>query len=318
MAVGIFSQDALRRLPFVTDLVIQLIALELLIIWIYFVRFYIQSYLDENFNIQIKSMANQYGIGTWVASSSVLAILFSTELPSWNIVIWFLALFAFIIWLIYLKWLFIDFFLVLLKYKNIHTGIILLSTVSIQSIVLLAHSLLTHQFPILINQMLIILGCLFYLIGIFIIVRYHINIKFKYLILNWSNTNSIIHGALSITGLASVLTNSIDHGFIIFIWILATCLFFLIEGISLVKMTYRIKLYGCLNGIVRYDLSQWARIFTYGMYYAFTLSIFNINLIQNIIVIKVVNYGQYIVFGILLAEIILFYKDRFRAVLNIR
>ncbi|VVC77051.1 hypothetical protein AQUSIP_23780 [Aquicella siphonis] len=305
MTIGVFSLDALKQLPFSNKLISQLITLELFIIWLHLVRFYIGSYLDGNFSYFIKSITNQFGIGTWVAGCSVLAILFLAELPSWHIIIWVIALLAFAIWLFYLKLVFANGALLLYKKKKICNGVILLSAVSTQSIVLLINSL-SHKIPIFINQILIIFGYFFYLIGIVMISRFFLSIKFKRLILGWSNTNSIIHGALSITGLASTLTYSINDKIIIYTWLSATCLFVLVEGISLIKVIYQIRIAGWKGGIFVYKVSQWSRIFTYCMYYTFTFSILNYHLLETSATIAISQYGQYVVLGFLLVEIILF------------
>ena len=161
------------------------------------------------------------------------------------------------------------------------------------------------------NEALILLGCLFYLMGLSIVVRHYLGMKFSSMILNWSNANCIIHGALSITGLASLLTHALPDSIIIFIWIITTGLLVIVEGLSFVKLMQRIKNYGLLKGVFVYDISQWTRNFTYGMYYAFTLVLSENNLSSNGIVDLVIQYGQYLVFGLLVIEIIIFFSDKF-------
>jgi len=310
MAIGIFSLDTLQQLPFVNPFISQLISVELFVIWLYLVQFYINSYLSGSFNTYIKSLSNQFGIGTWVAGCSVLGILLITEMPSWYIIIWTVALLAFVIWLFYLKIILVNLMRIVKKQKQIHTGIILLSTVSTQSIVLLFDALSILRIPVLINQTLIICGYLFYIIGMLIIARHYLSIKLKRVILSWSSSNSIIHGALSITGLASTLTRVMSEHIIVYTWLLATCFFILVETISLIKLSYRIKLTGWKQGVFIYDLSQWSRIFTYGMYYAFTLSIVNHHLFDHFVAGMIAQYGQYVVFLLLLFEVILFLYTR--------
>lgn len=304
MAIGIFSLFALHRLPFTTVFLERLLALELFIIWLYLALFYLKNNLN---GILIQSREDQFGIGTWVAGSSVLAISCYIELL-WISVSWMLLLIASVIWIIYLRLLYIN-LLEMLHNKFKVTGIILLSTVSTQSIVILLNIVLAQRIPILINQILISFGYVLYFIGIFIFLSYFISEKIKKSILNWSNTNSIIHGALSITGLAGLVTNSINFKLIIATWVAASTLFVCIEGISLIYLLNRIKSFGWSKGIFIYDTSQWSRIFTYGMYYAFTLSLFKEELFKNKIINFVVLYGQYIVFGILLLEIFLWLKS---------
>jgi hypothetical protein len=309
MAIGIFSLFALTRLPFSTVSMERFVALELLIIGMYLVGSGIKKY---RMGILMLSPEDQFGIGTWVAGSSILAILFSNMLPTWKVVIWILALLAFFIWLIYLGWLCINLSKMLAKRIKNQTGIILLSTVSTQSIVILLNTIFKNLVPIVINQTIILIGVLFYSVGIFIIVRSFIQTRIKNLIINWSNTNSIIHGALSITGLASIVTHSVNNKLIIATWIVASWLFVLVEAISVIRIFYRIKTLGWIKGVFVYDITQWARIFTYGMYYAFTISVFREVLFKNEIMNIVVLYGQYIVLSILLIEIILFLQSAIR------
>ncbi len=85
----------------------------------------------------------------------------------------------------------------------------------------------------------------------------------------------------------------------------------LVEGISVVKMLKRIQVGGLLRGILKYNISQWTRNFTYGMYYAFSLSLFENKLLKNIFLDLVVSYGQYIVLIFLTIEIFIFFRNKF-------
>lgn len=111
-------------------------------------------------------------------------------------------------------------------------------------------------------QMLIVLGYLFYLTGLFIIGRYLLQIQWKRIVLGWNSTNSIIHGALSISGLAAATTEIMPEEIIIGTWFLATVFLLLVEGISVIKGLYRLRIAGFTQGILVYDVSQWARVFT--------------------------------------------------------
>jgi hypothetical protein len=214
------------------------------------------------------------------------------------------------IWLVYLRLIFRNILSNGFNSIRVSTGIILLPTVSTQSIALLMNSFFIGQVTPYVNQSLIILGYLFYVIGFIVIIKYYFTIKLKRLLLSWSNTNSILHGALSISGLASLESGCINDNLIILTWFLATSLFLLVEGISLIKLYYRIRFAGIMRGAFLYDVSQWSRNFTYGMYYAFTLSISEHYLLINFIIHNVSQYGQYLVLFMLLIEIIIYLRDK--------
>ncbi len=308
MAIGIAGFDVLPQLQFVTPLVRQLIILELFIIGLYLICFFIKHTIEGGFNLFTARAINQFGIGTWVAGSSILAILFLQELPLWHSVIWAWALCALIIWPIYIGISFINLRHIFFKKIKLHTGNILLLTVSTQALALITHRLFAP--PLLITQLLIILGYLFYITGIIIIGKHLISCSKKRSFLGWSNGNSIIHGALSISGLASTDTQAFDAKVILSTWILATGLLFFVEGMGLIKMYYRIKIAGFIEGIFVYNLSQWTRIFTLGMYYSFSLALYKQNGYTNFIIDNVVMYGKYIVLIILLFEIFIFLQDK--------
>ncbi|MCE0722019.1 MULTISPECIES: hypothetical protein [Legionella] len=75
-------------------------------------------------------------------------------------------------------------------------------------------------------------------------------------------------------------------------------------------MYYRIKIAGFIRGIFVYNLSQWTRIFTLGMYYSFSLALYKQNGYANFIMDNVVMYGKYIVLMILLFEVFIFLQDK--------
>ncbi|CAM2736188.1 Uncharacterised protein [Legionella steigerwaltii] len=310
MAIGIVLFDVLPQFQCVTPLLRQLIILELLIIGFYLMCSFVKCSVEGHFNLFTASAINQFGIGTWVAGSSILALLFLQEFPSWYLVIWTFAFCALIIWPIYIIISLINLQRIFSKKIKLHTGNILLLTVSTQALALLTHSLFAPVIPMLISQVLIILGYLFYIIGFILIGRYLLACSKKRLFLGWSNGNSILHGALSISGLASTVTHALDDKIILNTWIFATSLLFLVEGMGLIKMYHRIKIVGFIQGIFVYNLSQWTRIFTLGMYYSFSFALYKQNVYADIIINTVIMNGKYIVLIILLFEVFLFLQDK--------
>jgi hypothetical protein len=311
MAIGIFSLYALQKMPFTTQVLTQLIALELLIIWLYLIGNYIKQYLGGYFTKICKSKLSQFEIGTWVTGSSLLAILFFHTFPSLSFVVWISATLAWITWLVYMAMSSYNLWLIISNKLKLHIGIILLPTVSTKSIVLLTYSLFTTTVSLLAYQMLIVLSYLFYLIGLFIIVKHRLIYPHRNLILSWNNTNSIIHGALSFSGLVSIYTHAFNDIDIFSTWVLATSFFILNEGISFIKCIYRLKLAGFFRGILVYHGSQWTRVFTFGMYYAFNLTLLESHLVTNLFIKQIVHHGQYGVLAILLFELFNYFYNQF-------
>jgi hypothetical protein len=88
---------------------------------------------------------------------------------------------------------------------------------------------------------------------------------------DWDNTNCIIHGAMAITGNAAVRSGVLPTGLVIGIWVWTAVMFVLVEGIEIGRLVVRVREYGWGRGIFSYNVSQWARNFTFGMFYIFTL-----------------------------------------------
>ncbi|ARG98457.1 hypothetical protein [Legionella micdadei] len=313
MAIGIFSFDALQQLSFCTHKFSQVVTLELLIIWLYLASSYINQYLQGSFNVTIKCKVSQFGIGTWVAGSSILAMLIFRDFSCYHFVAWMCAFLAFIIWLIYLILAVSNLWLIVVRQSTVHIGIILLATVSTQSIALLTYFLFATSIGFFAYQMLIVLGYLFYLTGLFIIGRYLLQIQWKRIVLGWNSTNSIIHGALSISGLAAATTEIMPEEIIIGTWFLATVFLLLVEGISVIKGLYRLRIAGFTQGILVYDVSQWARVFTFGMYYTFNLSLIGHHVYTNCFIKEITHYGQYGVAVILLFELVNYFNHVMKA-----
>lgn len=304
MAIGIFSFDALLKLPLVSRGFTQLVTLELLIVWLLLVKNYLNQSLHGGFKCLINHTAGQFGIGTWVAGSSILALLFFRDFTCYRFIAWLCAFLAFIIWLPYLALSVCNLWLIVTRQRKVHIGIMLLATVSTQSIVLLTYFMFATTIPRLAYQAVIVLGYFLYFTGLFIIVRYLLYSRLSRIILGWHSTNSILHGALSISGLAAATTKVISDQLIIGTWFLATGFLLLVEGISVIKGIYRFRRAGFTEGILVYDVSQWARVFTLGMYYTFNLSLITHQVYVNPLIQWVAYYGQYGVLGIVLFELV--------------
>jgi hypothetical protein len=196
-------------------------------------------------------------------------------------------------------------------------GVLLLSTVSTQSLVIVWKAAFgTSFFYRLAAPWMILLGVLFYLVSFYLILRrYAHEGKAIDLDKGWFNTNCIIHGAMSITGLASAVCGVVSANLILLIWLWVICWFVVVEAVEIARAVKRIRLYGFVDGLLIYDPTQWSRNFTFGMLYAFTL---NFDLAKSVAADSflqslhdgLLHYYAWVVLVLLLSEILVFFRDR--------
>src|SRR5699024_1674835 len=165
-----------------------------------------------------------------------------------------------------------------------------------------------------INTTLIGIGFIFYRLStINIMNRYMLSICS--LVNNLKAHNCIIHEALSIIRSGAVISQTFIYNQLLLFWIIVILTFVVHEIIEIIRGTRRIKTYGWKEGLAVYHPSQWSRIFTFCMFYTFTLK-FNANfdiqtpwigLSQQIIL----DYGKWVIAGLLLIEIGLFFRSLF-------
>lgn len=204
-----------------------------------------------------------FAIGTWVAGinvwSTVIAPISHETAMAANAVGWAL-------WVLYMIWLMKMVFHTEQRMK-VH-GVIFLTTVATQSVVVSTSVIYPDASQLLrvllaLNIFGVVLYCIhFYMIWIMNGVKYQLE--------NWVPPNNITHGALSITILATELIaiNNPDVPYlktaISITWIIAACLFlivFLIELSKLLKTP---------TAILTFQMPNYARNFTYGMFFACT------------------------------------------------
>lgn len=198
-------------------------------------------------------------------------------------------------------------------------GTVLLPTISTQAVVIAASSLFAGRLSSTLVA-IIVLGCALYAFGVLMIAwRYVFGGRWS-LADDWHNTNCILHGAMSITGLASVQSGGVSAGWILLMWLWSAAMLALVESVETARLVARVQAYGFGRWVFSYHVSQWSRNFTFGMFYAFTLSLGQspaatllgevpgpLEFIQQLIA----SYGQYVVLLFLLLEIVLAISRRF-------
>ncbi|HLR07726.1 MAG TPA: hypothetical protein VK136_00485 [Bacillota bacterium] len=271
MANGIFLIGAVKEFPLLDHRFGIYLAFLLLVTWIViYTRLSIQ-FVHRDFLIPfLKHPVNSFAMGTWIAGVSVLCNVFLRYFPTilpMTQAMGILNTCLFIPFLIVCIYHFRQLFLSQHS-ANVH-GIVLLSTVGTQSIIVLLNNVF-FELPKAISSSVIMLGIVFYFLGLVLIIKRYAGQQGWTLADDWANTNCIIHGALSITGLAIVSSNTYSPLFVVVLWVLIFSLIVVVETLEVIRAMQRIKLYGWRNGVFHYHVSQWSRNFTFGMFYAFT------------------------------------------------
>ena len=315
MAIGIFVLGALQRLPVPVATLTQLLTLEGLIVWAYIAASYVRSYFRGTFHNHTDDPVGCFAVGTWVAGTAVLARLIAIVLPVWRPLVLALAVLTLLVWLWYLVLITRRYRIILDSPSRLHTtGRVLLATVSTQSLVLLIEQLFPGQVPVVLAAGLIWLGYLFYGLGFVLILQRYLRQAHWRLADDWDNTNCILHGAMSITVLAALESRALPDSLILATWLWVLAMFVVVEGIEIARLVARVRAYGWRRAVATYQVSQWARNFTFGMFYAATvrlsvlldgtagLGIAGLTTLQA----GIIAWGQYVVLILLLIEISLF------------
>lgn len=316
MANGIFLIGAVKEFPILDHQLGVFLAFILLITWVIIYTKLSIQFVHRDFLIPfLKHPVNSFAIGTWIAGVSVLCNVFLKYFPeilpvtqAMGILNTFLFLFFLINCLYNFKQLFFDH-----QHFPVH-GVVLLSTVGTQSIIVLLNNVF-FELPKVISSTTIILGIVFYIIGLLLIIKRYIWQKGWTLTDDWANTNCIIHGALSITGLAIVSSNTFSTQLTVILWIIIFALIIFVETIEVLRAIKRINLYGWKKGIFSYHVTQWSRNFTFGMFYAFTSVMYaNPNYLLphwlNNFIVGFMPVWAWIVLLVLLGEIAIFIRYR--------
>jgi hypothetical protein len=311
MAFGIIIQGVLFRFfgqDFFYSSVGKTLTIVTVSLWIGYITSFVISFTKKIFStMHFADPNNRFTIGTWIAATSICGILLYEQFPILAIYIKALFFLNAVGWVLYCG-VSCKTFITLnsSSHKNNIHGVVLLPTVATQSIVVFMNILFSGALNA-INLILIVMGACFYLCSCYFIVR-------RYLLTtwsiedNWNNTNCIFHGAISITGLATIMSNTIKPSISLFIWIGAVTVFVIVEVIECYRLYKRIKLYGLKRGAFIFDISQWSRIFTFAMLYTFTSYIepnqMGVLYVQKFIII----FGSWFILALLFMELTLFIR----------
>ncbi|MCR8849833.1 hypothetical protein NQ095_15545 [Rossellomorea sp. SC111] len=273
MAIGIFLYAAIDAFTWVNHITAKILSVSLIVLTAIIYKSLIKQLLTKSDRILLLTKpVPSFVMGSWIAGISVLSNVIVKYFPDMSVAVQAVMLLNTLMWLGFMASC-VCRFKELLKRPAAHPihGVVLLSTVATQSVVIFWVKL----YPSLPEGLLIgaiSLGAFYYLIGIkLMIVRYGRGSRWT-LIDDWPSTNCIIHGALSITGLAIVSSEMLSGRIIMIFWLFVFFLLIGVEWLEMVRAVKRIQKLGWKKGIFTYHISQWSRNFTFGMFYAFTIT----------------------------------------------
>lgn len=317
MAIGIFGLAALQQMPAAQGPVTQALAIGLLVAWALLASRYAAAWLERRFQDYTRPPIGAFAIGSWVAATAVLLRLILLGVPEWRPLSLALGLLALAVWLWFLK--------IVLEHlrtvvgdasRVLVPGVVLLPAVSTQALALAALELFPGRPSLVLAGAGIALGAIMYLVGAALVAWSHLRVEGWSLADDWDNTNCILHGAMSITGLAAVAWGIGPPALAVALWLYVFAVFVAVEAIEVARLLARVRLYGWRRGAFAYRVTQWSRNFTFGMFYAFTLALSQtpafageppwMQTIQS----PILDYGPHMVLAFLLVEIALWLDSR--------
>ncbi len=323
MGIGIFINGAIVQFAFLNKELAPSLTLILFLLLLFIAGSYGMDVVKrELFQAHFANPVGSFAVGTWIAGTSVCGIALCQRQPGWKPFVQLLVIGNIGLWFYFVIHAVQNFyrFLTTESWRKVH-GVLLLSTVSTQSLVIVWKAAFgTSVFYRLAAPWIILLGVLFYIISFSLIARrYASEGRSIDLDKSWFNTNCIIHGAMSITGLASAVSGVVPADLILLVWLWVLFWFIIVEIIETARAIKRTRLYGFVDGLLVYDPTQWSRNFTFGMLYAFTLN-FDISqstaansFLRPLHGAMIRNFA-WVVLVLLLLEIVVFFRDRLTTV----
>jgi len=319
MATGIFLIGTFAQFPTIDNTVGTVFAILLSLTGIAVYGQLLRQLAQPAFRKQLLgNPMNPFLFGTWIAGASMLCLVMLKYFPGFLVFARCFTVLLLCCWGAYLLLVLSCFKKLLMRPKNllIH-GVVLLAAVATQSMVILV----SHTFsplPSWFLQIWIGCGMLLYAIGLLLIIcAFHLH-KTWNLVHDWKNTNCIIHGGLSITGLAMLTTNAFSSQFILCCWCLATLLLILIEMVEVWRGLLRFIKFGLQRGLLTYDTTQWSRNFTFGMFFAFSHAMLlqiddSVSVYVTIIIEQFLSVWTYVVLFLLILELYLAFRSHFQS-----
>lgn len=303
MALAAFSLDSLQQLGFPYFLLLY-VALEILIIGLYLGLCLIQIILEDELYLQ--KISYELALGTWIVGISLIVLLLNQVDRTLIGFVALLSVIAFSLFAYYLliiyKWL-RTFFGNSVQLQA--TGLVLIPALSVQAMTLLLSELFHEELPTLVYEIFISFGLVLYLIGLIFLIRYFAFARKNRIVLSWVNENSLIHGVLSLTGIAMINALNFPDWSIYYLWYLTFTVFLTLAVISCLRLSARFKYKKYEDAIGIYHNSQWYRVFSFAAFYTFSISAYEYEYSSDALIAFIASYGQYIVAIVMLFQLFL-------------
>ena len=272
MAGGIFLLGPLRRIPGGPGVPTDILALALIAIWAVLVWLFGRAIRAGQ--LPGSRPAGNFAMGTWVAATAIVAETTMRAFPGLRPLAIAFALLATGLWGWFL-WIAASGVRELLdEHGQVPvTGTVLLTTVSTQSLVLAWQNVLPSGLPLAAARALLAVGMVFYLVGAALTGFGLTAPRTWTFVADWRAPRCILHGAISITGLAALRSHAVGWPVLVGLWLLAAALFVVVEGMEVIRLRFRVRAHGWRPAVIIYHPAQWARNFTFGMFYTFTLAL---------------------------------------------
>lgn len=273
MAIGIFLYASIDAFTWVNHITAKTMSVSLIVLAAIIYKSLMKQLLNKSDrSLLLAKPVPSFIIGSWIAGVSVLSNVAVKYFPDMSEAVQVVMLFNTVMWLGFMASCVYQ-FKELLKRPTAYSthGVVLLSTVATQSVVIFWVKL----YPSLPEGLLIgviSLGVFFYLVGMTLIIIRYVGGNRWTLMDDWPSTNCIIHGALSITGLAIVSSELLSGRIMMMFWLVVFVLLIGVEWLEMARAVKRVHSLGWKEGIFTYHISQWSRNFTFGMFYAFTMT----------------------------------------------
>ena len=319
MAIGIFINGAIVHFPLLSTEYIRSLAVILFVLFLFIAISYARDAVKGSvYKMHFSHTLGSFAVGTWIAGTSVCGVTLCQRLPEWRPLVQVLVIGNIGLWLYFVSRIVRNFLQLFAteSWRNVH-GVLLLSTVSTQSLVIVWQAAFGASWGYrLVAPWVIALGVLFYFVSLYLILRRYLDENAGLdLDTGWFNTNCIIHGAMSITGLASAVSGVVPAHLTLLIWLWAIFWFVIVEIVELARTGQRVRRYGFAEGLLVYDPTQWSRNFTFGMLYAFTLNFdlgTNVTADSFLLLLHhaILHSFAWVVLALLMVEIFVFFRDR--------
>jgi len=307
MATGILLLGAMQKVvSHHKDFAILSTILVLFLLFILYMAFGRDMIRGLMWERHLRDPISSFGVGTWVAATSVSILVIMNFAPFLKVIAITLFVLNCLMTVGYVVIIFRN-YVELFKATGsilrgkVH-GILLLACVAIQSMLASGQSVFGKPFVNIYGTWLWWFGCFLYCLGLAFILNRYFRSEGHNLTQNWVNTNCIIHGAMSISGLVGETSGVVSPVILGGVWVWVMIAFILVEGIEIVRLIQRMKQYGWKKGLWIYHTSQWARNFTFGMLLAFSMHL-HLQGIFTPLLDLVLSIGPYIVVALFAIEV---------------